>query len=596
MLGALVGLVLLGGGCASPPKRVDSHLATWRDSAPAKTAPTPPIRSEFQTWADRCKKESQPGAPRHRLAFLGIGDDALLTRIHLIRAARQSIDLQTFIWHDDPVSRAIFNELLAAARRGVRVRMLVDGLNVMGKPGAMSVMAHAHANLEVRLYRPIGPYAATRSTDFYSTMLSRTRHLNRRMHNKLFVIDDRIAIVGGRNYEAKYFDRNLKFNFKDFEVVVTGPCLVDIAGWFRAYWAAKSAVPLPQFEDTNQPPADGMCELPILDDQVKTYALTFEEADNYAICSMRPAMKTYAVNRVDFLSDHLKKSWTRRHLVGEEDVSLMMGEYILEAEERIIFQTPYLIYDRSSRDYMKRKRKQNPSFKIVVSSNGLAAADHIHVYAISYKHRKQLYKYARMYIYEFRPVPDDVLSFMPRYAELLEAAEVTVPGEAVDDSTIVEITREGPRLCLHSKLFVVDSKIAYVGSHNFDPRSKKYNTECGLIVHDDVFAGDLEAHILRDAAPGNSWTVGKRHEIPWFSIISRPLASISSALPVLDIWPFRYTTNFELIKGGTPCSPRAPEFDDNYRPVGDFPEVRGTGQTIQTRLIKAFGGWAAPLM
>jgi phosphatidylserine/phosphatidylglycerophosphate/cardiolipin synthase-like enzyme len=200
-------------------------------------------------------------------------------------------------------------------------------------------------------------------------------------------------------------------------------------------------------------------------------------------------------------------------------------------------------------------------------------------------------------IYEFKPFPASIGKFVPRYREL-----VALPNETIDryirELDIVPIMKKGPRLCIHAKSFTVDGKIAKIGSHNFDPRSATFNSECGVIVWDEKFASLVEDSILLDIAPQNSWIVGKKNEEEGLlSKMSGMIGAISSALPVLDIWPYKYTSNFELRENMTPLSsPRHPDFHTHYKDVGQFPMVDSTIRANQTRLIKAFGGWARPFM
>jgi len=264
------------------------------------------------------------------------------------------------------------------------------------------------------------------------------------------------------------------------------------------------------------------------------------------------------------------------------------------AEERIVYQTPYLIYSRDTRKGFNELRKANPKFRIIASSNSLAAADHLHVYALSFKHRKELYKKSGIDIYESKPYPVDQDRYVYGRDKLVERAIQDSGIENVAD--IGDICRAGPRLCIHAKSFVMDRKVAMIGSHNFDPRSAKLNTECGVFIGDEEVAGVLEDRILNACKPRNAWTVSKGPTTPVISHFSGFIGGISTALPFLDIWPYRYTTNYELKEGLNPLLPRDENFQENYINVGYFPEVPDSSTVINTRLMKAFGGWARPMM
>ena len=203
----------------------------------------------------------------------------------------------------------------------------------------------------------------------------------------------------------------------------------------------------------------------------------------------------------------------------------------------------------------------------------------------------------QMDIYELRPYPDGIRDVVPDWDHLAERYRVGDFDPDVDYSGLVPTHEvDGPRLCIHAKSFVVDSHVSFVGSHNFDPRSNRLNTECGIIVHDEWFAMELEQSIARDRAAGNSYLVGRKHRVPVISDFSDLFASISRLLPVFDVWPFRYSECYQLKDGMPPLSPHDDKFFDHYEAVGEFPEVNLSREVLMTQLMAAFGGWSGPLM
>ena len=136
---------------------------------------------------------------------------------------------------------------------------------------------------------------------------------------------------------------------------------------------------------------------------------------------------------------------------------------------------------------------------------------------------------------------------------------------------------------------MVDGQIAMVGSHNFDPRSARINTEDGVIIDDKAFAEQVRASILRVAAPQNAWLVAPRRPIPVIGDVSQVIGDVSRSLPIFDIWPWGYATDYQLKPGGKPVPATSPEFLDNWTPVGDFPEVNLSLTAIIARFITAFG-------
>jgi phosphatidylserine/phosphatidylglycerophosphate/cardiolipin synthase-like enzyme len=216
--------ILLCFGCAQ--YTIDKAVLIERDSQTTcieDATDRCALLSQLQDLADQTMLRPDACEPLHYIGILGIGEDALLARIHLIRAARESIVLQTFIWDDDEVGQLIFMELLKAARRGVKVRMVLDQFGCYVRPKVMAAMDTAHENIEIKLYRPIMKRGGKSKAQDIGNIVTDFRTLYMRMHNKLFAVDERIGIVGGRNVQDSYFDHGNKVNFKDLDLLVVGP-------------------------------------------------------------------------------------------------------------------------------------------------------------------------------------------------------------------------------------------------------------------------------------------------------------------------------------------------------------------------------------
>ena len=142
---------------------------------------------------------------------------------------------------------------------------------------------------------------------------------------------------------------------------------------------------------------------------------------------------------------------------------------------------------------------------------------------------------------------------------------------------------------------VIDDQICIVGSHNFDPRSDNYNTEGVLVFRDAVLAQRLQESILSDTAPANSWLVARRPRTP-VSHLTNKIDQAFENLPLFDLWPFRYSTSYELNAGCEPVSREDPKFDTCWTPVGDFPEVEISVRAIAVRVMSALGPGLAPIL
>lgn len=161
------------------------------------------------------------------------------------------------------------------------------------------------------------------------------------------------------------------------------------------------------------------------------------------------------------------------------------------------------------------------------------------------------------------------------------------------------LKRAGVRMGLHAKSMVIDDDIAVIGTHNFDPRSLDYNTEAVVVIPNRAFAQQLEQSIRRDIEPENSWVIAPRPKPGVFSGINYSLDKVSSALPVFDIWPWRYATSYEFVPSEQcpgPLPVKDPMFHACYKSVGDFPEVSIGPKRLYARILIAFGAGLVPIL
>jgi cardiolipin synthase C len=271
-----------------------------------------------------------------------------------------------------------------------------------------------------------------------------------------------------------------------------------------------------------------------------------------------------------------------------------------------------------------------------VSTNSLASTDSFITYALSYKYKRRYLRDFGFEVHEFKPFPADApidigatgapLSDLlpPTDAELgaaREAQRQQLRARLRGDHSQqfrrplqseyaalaarrrnlerVPLQRAGVRIGLHAKSLVVDERIGVVGTHNFDPRGDRYNTESAIVVDDPAFARLLATSIRRDIEPANSWTIAPRDKAPVFSGLEYSLAKLSERMPIFDLWPVRYATSYAFQPSAqcpAPLPPTHPGFRDCYVAVGDFPEVNLGLKTLMTRIFTAFGAGFAPVL
>jgi phosphatidylserine/phosphatidylglycerophosphate/cardiolipin synthase-like enzyme len=546
---------------------------------------------------------STPQAPRHRLILLNRGENALAARLNLIAAARRSIDVQTYIWARDDVGNLMLDELLKAARRGVRVRILADQLFSFGNVGMLAALARSSPDLQIRLYNPTFNEATTQPLQFAASIVCCFFKTNQRMHDKLLLVDGRVGIVGGRNYQDRYFGWDPDLDYVDRDVLVAGPAARQMRASFDVFWAQPRAVPLTRLTDVNRAlrkdGADAAGWTPpawIDHDRVTRIE---GDAANAQWIDAHLLARVFDVGRVDYYSDLPQKTDDPTR-VADKTMTLHLTDLVGDARHTLVMQTPYLLFSGKAFDLMRQLHRTRPGLRIVVSTNSLAATDDFAVYGLSYKHRKRYIKRLGLEVYEIKPNPADTLGALAPATPDAPVADVAANADAgagtMTTAAIpaarpqpVPIITPGVRIALHAKSYVIDGHIAMIGSHNFDPRSDHYNTENGVIVDDPAFAMAVQDSILRATAPDNAWVVARRPDVPLFGPVSRVLGDISAALPIFDFWPFRYATDWQKKPGCPPLRPTDPKFRQCYEDVGDFPEVELSAKAIYTRIITAFG-------
>src|SRR5579863_4050381 len=203
-LPAFAVLALLLAGCVGLPR----HVEKTRSEA----LPDPETTSLGRIVAAEDAGENLSG-----IRLLTSGEEALADFIALADRAERTLDIQYYIIQQDDSARILLHHVRLAADRGVRVRVLVDDLNTAGEDRRFLHLSQ-HTNVEVRVFNPFPGGRSAMWTRFLAS-LGEIRRINHRMHNKLFVADNALAITGGRNIGDEYFARDRHYNFIDLDVV-----------------------------------------------------------------------------------------------------------------------------------------------------------------------------------------------------------------------------------------------------------------------------------------------------------------------------------------------------------------------------------------
>ncbi len=432
----LVTLCLLG-GCSTLP-----------DNLPKTTSQV--IPDGAATALGRAVATDLDGHPgRSGFHPLGSGIDAFVARVALVDAAERSLDIQYYIWHADETGVILMQRILAAADRGVRVRLLLDDLDTAGKSLAIERL-DSHPNIEIRLFNPF-VHRDARAVDFV-TDLSR---VNRRMHNKSLTADNQATIVGGRNVGNEYFEAEGETVFADMDVLCVGPIVASVSSAFDEYWNSDWAVPAAWF--TGGEPASG--ERDQLRDRLKAYVEAQKESA-YAK-ALREAPLTQAVRQGE-----LRFAWGEAVLVYDAPEKMESSEIsdvthvgprlhaiIDQAQQELIVISPYFVPGWPVVDYFGQLVSRGVRVRIL--TNALAASDVSIVHAGYMRYRKRLLEHG-VELYEFKPDPR-------------QQQRESVAGHSGSSGS-----------SLHAKVFGIDREQLFVGSFNLDPRSVSLNTEMGV--------------------------------------------------------------------------------------------------------------------
>ncbi len=462
--------------------------------AACRTLPMDPPRTEIHAAAPRSGVRladlTRALAAEHggsRSAFLPIdrNDEALLWRLMLADLAEHTLDLQYFIWHADDTSILMLDRVIRAADRGVRVRLLVDDLLLMGLDEGAAVLDE-HPNIEFRVYNPWRSrdggwlrWAMEGAFDF--------NRVNHRMHNKLFVADNHVAILGGRNIGDEYFGLHQAYNFRDFDAVVAGAVVPELSESFDRYWNSPLAYPGSAIPRRDRRTFDELRE-----EDAVLLAAAAERLQAFPLAPKDWSQQLDDLQRRMTVGTAVVHYDTPREddTIQPMEVMDSLEELADKATEEVLIAAAYLIPTGTVVDDLRALVDRGVRIRIV--TNSLVTNDNSMAQKAYGNYRRRMLE-AGVELYELR-------------------------GDAADKPVSDTPPVSSDFLALHSKLIVVDRRIAYIGSLNLDPRSE-INTELGLEVKDPEFARLVAALIERDMSQDNAWTVrlSERGRIEWVS-------------------------------------------------------------------------------
>lgn len=462
----LLGALLVLAGCAQLPARPELPF-----QAAIPVADGTRLDAEVAPAAAK-----HPGASGFRLVADGM--EAFALRGHSARAAERSLDIQTYIWHDDLTGRLLAAEVLDAADRGVQVRILLDDLDARAKSLVLLALDR-HPRISIRIYNPFATREGMLGSAF--EFASDFRRVNRRAHNKSWIVDGRLAIAGGRNVGDEYFMASPEANFQDLDLLVAGPAVDALAGAFDGYWNSASAWPVRAL-DQRKPAADA---LPAI------RAALRENTRNAAHEAWVQALgepDALARIRVGYLGMRWTREWQlfqdapdkleqRVPESGASPVLAGLRSAMRDAQREIVIISPYFVPGEDGAQALVAGVRDG--LRIRILTNSLASNDVAAVHGGYIRHRGMLAR-GGVELWELKP--------------RLGREQGSLFGSS------------GARL--HGKAAIIDGRTLFVGSLNLDPRSVQLNSEQGLLVTDPVLAAQLSALFDNMTRPENAWAIG----------------------------------------------------------------------------------------
>jgi putative cardiolipin synthase len=458
--------------------------------------PSQALPASDSAFGRSIQAQAAPHEGQSGFRLLSNSTEAFTARAELIRNAQSSLDLQYYIVHDGISTRMLVEELLKAADRGVRVRILLDDTTSDGLDRIIATLA-AHPQIQIRLFNPLH---LGRSTGVTRTMgrLFNLSLQHRRMHNKLWLADNSVAIVGGRNLGDEYFDAEPNLNFTDIDMLSVGPVAEQLGHSFDQYWNSALSKPIDEFLSSKPTAKDLQNTRTRLDE-----SLAETRKQNHALYQQ---LMTYTTHpRLDVWRRELIWAWNQALWDapskvlsdGEPDPQLLLTTQLApelnKVSKELIMISAYFVPGQPGLVYLTGRADAGVSVSML--TNSLEATDVPAVHGGYAPYRKALLEHG-VKLFELRRQPGE--------------------GGGSGPHLFASKSSQGSDSSLHSKAMIFDQQKSFIGSFNFDPRSVLWNTEVGVLVDSPELAGHVRELALQGMAPPLSYQVKlEQGQIVW---------------------------------------------------------------------------------
>ena len=449
-------------------------------------------------------QEAQQHSAPSGFYLLGNGLDAFATRLLMMETAEVSLDVQYYLFHDDTTAKIFTHYLLRAADRGVRVRMLLDDFGHEGQEALFSALVQ-HPNISIRLFNPFANRAMP-----YLDFLTDFSRVNRRMHNKSFIVDNQAAIIGGRNIGDTYFAADTYTNFSDLDVLGVGKFAPEVSDAFDLYWNHKLSVPVgylgPERDATALPEARKQLTAANKTERSQAYLTRLKSLDLLD----------------DLMNGQLPLYWAESVLIYDQPDKILnatddnsghmapaLKALLNDVHDRAMIISPYFIPGDTG--VTSFANWVSSGADVTILTNSLSANDVPAVHARYAAYRQPLIK-AGVKLWELQPTAKPF-------------------GKDKKTNTLKGLSKAS----LHAKTMIFDRDTVFVGSMNLDPRSVNLNTEIGVLIYSEEMA-DFTSRVFLQELPYHAWRLdidtsshwwGESEDLVWLDESTSPATIVS---------------------------------------------------------------------
>ncbi|MGR4066695.1 phospholipase D family protein [Billgrantia sp. C5P2] len=461
----LMAFLLFGCAGTSAPREHGALLSTAESEA---------------TWLGQWAQLSASAHPgKSGFALLSSGQDAFSLRVLLSEQADRRLDIQTYLMGDGLTTRLLLHRLLSAADRGVEVRLLIDDMGAVGQGQELAAL-DSHPNIQVRVYNALSLGRGTLTGRVLASAPQASRQ-HRRMHNKLWIADGALAIVGGRNLGDEYYSASEPRNFTDLDLMVLGPVVEPLSRSFHLYWNHGLAQPVGRYHH-----ADGEAWRELQALLVEWFEANLDSPyftelrQRYADAEQGPLVgRLHWGEGIALWDPPGKPAWRGRPTFSRTMAGELL-EHAGEPSERLVIVSAYFVPGELGTQRLRELAESG--VEVEVFTNSLEATDVPLVHG-AYQVRRRALLDSGVSLYEMR-------------AE----SESDDEGFGVGSSASA----------LHIKALAIDDDRVFVGSPNADPRSVWWNTEVGVLATSPSLAAELQAMAEIGKSPALSYRVGQQ--------------------------------------------------------------------------------------